>query len=691
MRIRRLLSRRPAAFAGLMLLAFGLCTAGSVLFRTAFANKALWPSNGFLVILYLALPQRRPVLTTAIAAAIYLAVTILIGHRAPVFAATGAATNLFECWASAQFCARLFGREPDFTRPKTLLGFGALCVLPAVMMGGLAFDVVQFAVLGKVTLQQFENWVAEDGFGIFMLVPPIWVLLFDRDRRLFRSVSREGFAALAILLLGECGLFLTSSLPALFLLFPVLVFISFRHGPAGAARAVLLTNFAVFLFTVAGQGPLAALLAGGDDYVASLQQLFVAAVTLTALPVAGALAEQARLRRGLARREGQARRAAAAKADFLATMSHELRTPLHSIIAFSNFLSDSPRIDGEEARRVGVIREASRSLLTVVDDILDYSKIEAGRIELAPAPFDLGAWLESTTPIVGDLAERKGLYLKVEAADAALGWRRADSSRLRQVLLNLLNNAVKFTETGGVVLRIDPVGGEPGEEVLRFSVIDTGVGIAPRAVGTLFQRFQQADGSISRAFGGTGLGLAISKQLIELMGGRIGVHSTLGEGSTFWFEAPLPRSAPARSETSAPAPLDAALRILLVDDLAANREIGRLVLEAFGCEVVLASSAEEALDQLSGQAFDAVLMDVHMPGTDGLEATRRIRASGRSWSRVPVVAMTANVLPEQVRMCLDAGMDEHVGKPFRPDDLIAAISRATAPAAETGPDVRARA
>jgi signal transduction histidine kinase/ActR/RegA family two-component response regulator len=690
MRIRRLLSRRPALFAGLMLLAFGLCTTGSVLFRTPFAYKALWPSNGFLVILFLAAPL-RPRLTTAAAAAIYVSVTLLIGHRPPVFAAAGAVGNLFECWASARICAWLFGRAPDFTRPKTLAGFAVLCVLPAVIVGGGTFDAVQYAVTGKITLRDYLAWPTEDGFGIFMLTPPLWILLFDRDRRLFRSVSREGLAALAVLLLAECGLFLASSLPALFLLFPVLVFISYRHGPSGAARAVLLTNFAGFLFTVAGQGPLAAQLAGGDDYVASLQQIFVAAVTLTALPVAGALAEQARLRRGLARREGQARRAAAAKGDFLATMSHELRTPLHSIIAFSDFLSGSPRIAGDDARRVGVIREASRSLLTVVDDILDYSKIEAGRIELAPAPFDLGAWLESTTPIMGDLAQRKGLYLRVEAAEAALGWRLADSSRLRQVLLNLLNNAVKFTETGGVILRVEPAGREAGEDVLRFSVIDTGIGIAPRAINGLFQRFRQADGSISRAFGGTGLGLAISKQLVELMGGRIGVESELGRGSTFWFETHLPRSTPARDVTSAPTPDAVALRVLLVDDLAANREIGRLVLEACGCEVALAGSGEEAMDQLAAAAFDVVLMDVHMPGTDGLEATRRIRASGGPWSRVPIVAMTANVLPEQVRMCLDAGMDGHVGKPFRPDDLIAAINRAAAPAVNDAPQVRAKA
>ena len=688
MRFRRLLSRHSALFAGLMLLAFGLCTAGSVLCRPAFVNHALWPSNGFLVVLFLVAPLRRPLLTTAAAAVIYMAVTTLIGHRAPVFAAAGAVTNLFECWASAQLCARLFGRSPDFTRPKTLVGFGALCVLPAVMLSGAAFDAVQYAVLRNVTLHTYQNWITADGFGVFMLAPPIWVLMFGRDRKHFRTVSREGLVALAVLLLAECALFLASWLPALFLLFPVLVFISFRHGPEGAARAVLLTNFAAFLFTVFGQGPLAAMLNAGDDYVASLQQLFVAAVTLTALPVAGAMAEQARLRRGLARREKQARRAAAAKADFLATMSHELRTPLHSIIAFSDFLSASPRIDGEDARRVGVIREASRSLLTVVDDILDYSKIEAGRIELSPAPFDLGVWLDSTTPIVGDLARRKGLHLKVEAPEAALGWRLADSSRLRQVLLNLLNNAVKFTEAGGVVLRVEP-GADAAADVLRFSVIDTGIGIAPSAIGGLFQRFQQADGSISRAFGGTGLGLAISKRLVELMGGRIGVESELGKGSTFWFEAPLPPSAPVRAEASVPAANAAALRVLLVDDLPANREIGRLVLEACGCAVALAGSAEEAIEQLAAAAFDVVLMDVHMPGTDGLEATRRIRTSGRPWSRVPIVAMTANVLPEQVRMCLDAGMDGHVGKPFRPDELIDAITQAAAPAVEEKPQLRA--
>lgn len=673
MPIRRLLDRHPEAFAGLMLLGYSLSTMGSVMVRTEFANKALWPANAFLVILYLAAPRRREVLTTLLAGALYVAIAMLVGGRDALFACVGAVANIFESWLTARLCAHLFGRDPVFTAPKTLASFAGLCVLPSVLIAGAAFDAVQYAATGTLTWRQYFDWVGEDGFGIFMTAPALWVLLFDKDGDLFRSVSREGHLALAVLLLGEIALFLFSSLPTLFLLFPVLVFISYRHGPHGAARAVLLTNFAVFLFTVAGRGPLA-LPNATDRFLALSQQLFVGSVTLTALPVAGALAEQARLRRDLAAREAQALRAVAAKSEFLATMSHELRTPLHSIIAFSEFLARSPRIEGEEARRVGVIHEASTSLLTVVDDILDYSKIEAGRVEFSPAPFDLGACLESAVLIVAEAAARKDLYLRIEAEPEVLGWRLADSARLRQVLLNLLNNAVKFTQAGGVVLRVAAAG-----EAVRFSVIDTGIGIAQDAVGGLFQRFQQADGSISRAFGGTGLGLAISKRLVELMGGRIGVESEIGSGSVFWFEAPLPRTAPIETQAAEPE-AEVAVRALLVDDLAPNREIGKLVLEAVGCQVTTAASAEEALDQLRAVAFDVVLMDVHMPGIDGLEATRRIRRSGEAWATTPVIAMTANVLPEQVNMCLAAGMDGHVGKPFRPDDLIRAIAQAVGPA-----------
>lgn len=674
MRVKRLNNQHPAGFAALMLLGFVACTAGSVMFREAFANKALWPANGFMVLFYLAAPKRYYLRTTLMAAVMYEAVVTIVGHRDVWYSVLGTVTNLFEAWASAEICLRLFGRRPDFTRPKVLVGFGVLCVLPATMIGGLVFDGIQNWVRGGVTLVQYRHWVLEDGFGIFMVAPPFWVMLADRDRRLFQSFSREGMMALAALLLSECALFLANFLPALFLTFPMLVFISYRQGPVGAARAVIMTNFAAFIFTVAGQGPLAAMMKSGDDFVAYLQQMFVAAATLTALPVAGAIAEQARLRRDLARRETQALRAAAAKAEFLATMSHELRTPLHSIIGFSDVLAQSPRMEGEDARRVGVIREASRSLLTVVDDVLDFSKIEAGRIELQAAPVDLTAWLDATTPIIADLAQRKGLVFTVEASKSALGWRIADEARLRQVLLNLLNNAVKFTDRGGVTLKVSRPSRD--SDSVRFAVVDTGIGIAPDAVGSLFQRFQQADGSISRAFGGTGLGLAISKRLVELMNGRIGVESVQGRGSTFWFELPLAACAPVETESFEPAEDAVAVRALLVDDLAANREIGRIVLEAYGCEVTAAASADEALEALEASAFDVVLMDVHMPGTDGLEATRRIRASGQSWSDTPIVAMTANVLPEQVRNCLDAGMNGHVGKPFRPEELMQAIANA---------------
>jgi CheY-like chemotaxis protein len=327
-------------------------------------------------------------------------------------------------------------------------------------------------------------------------------------------------------------------------------------------------------------------------------------------------------------------------------------------------------------RRIGVIHEASQSLLTVVDDILDYSKIEAGRIELSPAPFELEPWLDSTLSIVSGLARRKGLSLEVTVCAQARGWRTGDSGRLRQVLLNLLNNAMKFTERGGVVLTV-AAGGTA--DALRFSVADTGIGIAADAIDSLFQRFQQADSSISRAFGGTGLGLAISKRLVELMGGSIGVESTAGVGSIFWFEVCLPPVAGAPSGAVAAAAEAFAMKVLLVDDLAANREIGKLVLNAIGCEATTAASGEEAIALLNLSAFDVVFMDVHMPGLDGLETTRLIRGGGGPSAATPILAVTANVLPEQIRACLEAGMNGHVGKPFRPADLCEALSRLAAP------------
>jgi signal transduction histidine kinase/DNA-binding response OmpR family regulator len=365
-----------------------------------------------------------------------------------------------------------------------------------------------------------------------------------------------------------------------------------------------------------------------------------------------------------------------AKTEFLATMSHEIRTPLNGILGYADLLLEQSDLRGEQRRQLRSIQTAGSMLLTVVNDILDFSKIEAGQITLENQPFSLLGLIDSTASVVQSSADQKRLALRIEARgpvpDCVLG----DEDRLRQVLLNLLNNAVKFTPAGTITLSLEGHAAGPGEWLARFAVADTGIGIPDDKRVRLFERFSQVDSSIRREFGGTGLGLAISKQLVELMGGSIGVESEVGRGSTFWFTVRL-REAESRFEAPkageiAEAPRHSAL-ILLVDDNEINREVAQIVLEGGGYRVDGVVDGADAIAAVQAKAYDLVLMDIQMPGVDGITATQRIRALDHPASRVPIVAMTANVLPQHVEEFRRAGMNDHVGKPFKKERLLAVI------------------
>nr|WP_276592742.1 MULTISPECIES: ATP-binding protein [unclassified Methylobacterium] len=405
----------------------------------------------------------------------------------------------------------------------------------------------------------------------------------------------------------------------------------------------------------------------------------------------------------------EAERASAAKSEFLAAMSHEIRTPLNGILGYADLLLDEGSLQNEDRRRLELIQSSGAALLTVVNDILDFSKIEAGELTLDPVGFPLVSTVDAAVSIVRGSAIRSGLAIEGRIDPALPDHVVGDPGRLRQVLLNLLNNAVKFTPAGSVTLTVQREGtgtapdGSPGD-VIRFAVTDTGIGIAPAQQDRLFKRFSQVDGSISRRFGGTGLGLAISRHLVTLMGGEIGVESREGQGSTFWFRLTLPRSAgaalghaariepavglgPPRTQAAAAAPSDPAhLRLLLVEDVPLNQELACAVLESQGYTVEVAGDGAEAITAVAaavagGRPYDLVLMDVQMPRVDGLTATRRIRALAPPACDIPIVAMTANVLPAQIEELRASGMDDYVGKPFRRADLFATISRWTAPGA----------
>ncbi|HEX8417962.1 MAG TPA: PAS domain S-box protein [Methylobacterium sp.] len=359
------------------------------------------------------------------------------------------------------------------------------------------------------------------------------------------------------------------------------------------------------------------------------------------------------------------------KGEFLANMSHELRTPLTGMLGVHDLLQSDPSLTPSQARLIELAQESGRSLLMIVNDILDFSKIEAGQLAIETLPFGLRALVTSCRELAGQAARSRNLSLATEIDPDVPDWFLGDPARLRQVLLNLATNAIKFTPEGSVTIRARWLAEAGRRPHLRVEVIDTGIGIAPDKLPRLFERFSQADGSISRHYGGTGLGLAISRRLVQLMGGELGVTSSLGTGSTFWFEVPLALAQVQADGPSAPHALPARTgagghHILLAEDNVINQEIISTVLRNRGHTVTLVGDGGAAVAAVkAAPGFDIVLMDVQMPGQDGLAATAAIRAwegeSGRL--RLPIVALTANALAEEANRCRAAGMDAHVAKP----------------------------
>ena len=476
-------------------------------------------------------------------------------------------------------------------------------------------------------------------------------------------------------------MFHRKGLPVPFMLFPVALLTAFRLGPRGAAQTSLIVACVAIPLTVHGLWNSQIQTDWSQAHQNRLVQVFVGVLFVTSLAAGLALAQQERLRRLLMRREQLTRAARAralaaneAKTEFLATMSHEIRTPLNSMLGFSQLLVERRDLAPDVRRQLTLIDSAGTALLTVVNDILDFSRVEAGQVELLFQPTSAAAVLHDAVGIIRPEAENKGLALEVDVVDPVGGLHDLDGLRLRQVLLNLLNNAVKFTEAGRIraCLTIEP--GEL-EDRLKFEIVDTGVGIAVERQGRLFQRFSQVDSSASRPYGGAGLGLAISKALVELMGGKIGFDSAPGHGSAFWLELQAPQVEPYDVGEPQPVAAPGAARILLVDDHPMNREIGAALLSLVGCQVETADNGEQAVAKAARGGFDIILMDIHMPQMDGLAATRAIRALDGEAGEVPIIAMSADALPQQVERCYAAGMVDHVAKPVQREVLYAKVSR----------------
>jgi signal transduction histidine kinase/ActR/RegA family two-component response regulator len=674
---------------------FAVCMAVGYWSTEQYGAIVIWPANGVILAALLQL-RRRPAITVLV-----LCFGInLIGNYLRGDSAMGIALNPLlnfgEVTIAALLARRLCGAALDMRRPLRLARFAFFAAIPATAIAA-CIGVAISQPPPELALSVLLAWFSVDLLGLLVVTPALMLIARGhRFRDLLNAPLWEQVAWPALVAAVTLLVFIQPTAPIVFLIFPPLLIVSFRLPPGFVGLSVILVAAISAGATLTGAGPIANSVVGERVWAPALLSpglqvipvfyLFMGSVLCVALPVSTALTERRRLVLRLKARTHaavearlKAEDAAQARSRFLAMMSHEMRTPLNGVTGYATLLATRRGLDDEARRQADQIRLASEGLLRIVDDILDFSR---GVIDLAHEPFSPAAVMEAAVERARPAAERAGLTVRIIDPVAPHIRHCGDARRIGQVLTHLLGNAVKFSDAGVIT-----VTAMADAYNITLFVSDQGRGLSGIDPQALFQPFAQGDTSTTRAVGGAGMGLAVCRKLTDAMGGEIGAGDGPGGGARFWFRVPAPRvadAAPIRSATPEPVvalkpeplPLDRAPRVLVVDDHPVNREVAGLMLTAAGCEVSYAVDGVDAVDKGREGGLDLIFMDVRMPRMDGLAATRALRALETAESRTPIVAMTADAMPEDVARCLEAGMDEHLAKPISQAALVAAVGRA---------------
>ena len=657
--------------------------------KDAAGTTAFYPANGVIVAGLLVLPRRMSVWFCLACLGFNLLQNLMgqfdVGHSL-LYAVLNQVLSLIAATLIRSFC----GAASDLSRVRRLATF-AMVVMAAGTAEAAVGQTVSMVMDGDHSyfLRAWLQWAAEDSLGLLIAIPAVLLPLKSR-RAVYACIATPVERWLLLALAAGLSLMAFSQAHAFafVLIYPLLMLTAFRAGPPWVSASVLTTAFIAVACTAHGLGPIV-YLAGQTPYLAQFMiQLFVVSVFVCVVPATSALGERNRDAERLRRIHAAARAARAsaeaanhAKSQFLANMSHEIRTPLNGVLGMAQAMEHDTLTDLQR-ERLEVIRKSGDMLLAILNDILDLSKIEAGKLELEHAAFDLEDLARGAHAAFTAIANKKGLSFDLMVEPSAAGSYVGDSTRVRQILYNLVSNALKFTEVGEVRVRIfgQPLG-------FGMTVSDTGVGIDADRVAHLFQKFEQADASTTRRFGGTGLGLSICRELAHLMGGVVTVKSMVGRGSVFTVTLPLERSVGAHAPSAPPAIAAAAeaelagelgartLRVLAAEDNPVNQMVLKTLLHQAGVHPMLVGDGQAALAAWEAGDWDLILMDMQMPVMDGLDATRAIRARERATGRLrtPIIALTANVMSHQIAAYVDAGMDRFVGKPIEVGELFAAI------------------